>query len=635
MAAEELLKEIKRVIREEMPFGEAISDIDFEGPKVVIYCHNLDLLMQNGDVIKELARRIRKRITLRPDPSILTEEEDAEKEIRKIVPPEAGITNVTFSPDVGEVTIEAQKPGIAIGKGGTLLREMMQKVCWTPRVVRAPPIQSDIVRNIRRSVIKASSERREIMRKIGRRIHRELRAKGDWVRISTLGGSREVGRSAFLLQTPESRILFDCGVNVASDERAFPHLEAPELRLSELDAVIISHAHLDHMGFVPYLFKYGFEGPVYCTPPTRDLAVLLQLDYVDIAECEDKPMPYNKKDIRTFVQHTIPIDYGDVTDISPDVRITLHNAGHILGSAIVHAHIGEGLYNMAYTGDLKFDRTRLFSPSVHAFPRLETLIIDSTYGGAEDIQPFRADAEKELIRVITETIKRGGKVVVPVFAVGRAQEMMVLLEDCRRKGMLDGVSVYLEGMIWEATAIHTAYPEYLSPDLREQIFHQDRNPFLSDTFIRVTSLDQRAQVIEGEPAVILSTAGMMAGGPVMEYFKALAPDPRNSLVFVGYQCEGSLGRRIQKGWRAVPLRRAEGRTEEVKVNMEVRTIEGFSGHSDRAQLLNYIRRVSPKPGRVICCHGDDNKCIDLASAIHKLFRVETRAPSNLETIRLH
>ncbi|MDI6820344.1 MAG: beta-CASP ribonuclease aCPSF1 [Candidatus Hodarchaeaceae archaeon] len=634
MAAEELLNEIKRVVKEEPLFADAISDIDFEGPKVVLYCRNLDLLTQNGDAIKELARRIRKRITLRPDPSILTEQKEAEEEIRQVVPPEAGIVDIVFSPDVGEVAIEAQKPGIAIGKGGALLREMMRRISWTPRVVRALPIQSDIVRNIRYSVIQASAEHREIMRKIGRRIHREPKAKAGWVRVSTLGGSREVGRSSFFLHTPESRVLLDCGINVTSDERAFPHLEAPELRLSELDAVIISHAHLDHMGFVPYLFKYGFEGPVYCTLPTRDLAVLLQLDYIEIAEREDKPLPYDKKDIRTFVQHTIPLDYGDVTDISPDIKITFHNAGHILGSAITHIHVGEGLYNILYTGDLKFDRTRLFSPAVHTFPRLETLIIDSTYGGAEDIQPFRADAEKEFIRVVAETIKRGGKVLVPVFAVGRAQEIMVLLDDCRRAGMLDNIPVYLDGMIWEATAIHTAYPEYLCPELREQIFHQDRNPFLSDMFTHVTGPDQRAQVIDGEPAVILSTAGMMAGGPVIEYFKALAPDPSNALAFVGYQCEGSLGRRIQKGWREIPLRGAGGRVEEVKVNMEVRTIEGFSGHSDRAQLLNYIRKIVPKPERVICCHGDDSKCVDLASAIHKLFKIETRAPANLDTIRL-
>jgi hypothetical protein len=635
MAAEELLNEIKRIVREETPFAAAVSGIDLEGPKIVVYCRNLDLLMQNGDVIKELARKIRKRITLRPDPSILKSPEEVEEEIKQIVPPEAGITGIIFSPEVGEVTIETEKPGIAIGKGGYLLRELMRRTHWTPKIVRTPPIQSEIVKSIRHSMIKAGAERREIMRKIGRRIHRERKAKGDWVRFSTLGGAREVGRSAHLLQTPESRILFDCGINVASEDRAFPHLEVPEFRLEELDGVIISHAHLDHSGFVPYLFKYGYDGPVYCTPATRDLAALLQLDYVEIAEREDKPMPYNKRDVRTFVKHTIPINYTNVTDISPDVRITFHNAGHILGSAITHVHIGEGLHNIVYTGDLKFDRTRLFAPATCSFPRVETLIMDSTYGGAEDIQPFRVDAEKEFLRVVNETIQRGGKVVIPVFAVGRAQEIMVLLDDCRRKGMFDGAPVYLDGMIWEATAIHTAYPEYLSPDLREQIFRRDVNPFLSDMFERVKGPDQRVNVIEGEPAVILSTAGMMAGGPVLEYFKRLAPDPRNVLMFVGYQCEGSLGRRIQKGWREIPLRGEAGRTEVVKVNMEIRTIEGFSGHSDRAQLLNYVRRISPKPTRVLCCHGDNGKCIDLASALHKLFKVETKAPANLETIKLH
>ena len=635
MAAEELLQEIKCIVQEETPFADSISEIDFEGPKVVLYCKSLDPLMENGEAIKELARKIRKRVILRPDPAILTEPEEAEEEIRHLVPPEAGITNVIFSQDVGEVTIEAQKPGIAIGKGGALLREIMQKISWTPRVVREPPIKSEIVRNIRLSMIQAGAERRDILHKIGRRIHREPKAKGDWIRLTSLGGSREVGRSAFVFQIPEGRVMIDCGVNVASEDRAFPHLEAPELRLPELDAVILTHAHLDHSGFVPYLFKYGFEGPVYCTPATRDLAVLLQLDYVDLAEREDKPLPYNKRDISTFVHHCIPLDYDDVTDIAPGIRITFHNAGHILGSSLVHIHVGEGLYNMVYTGDLKFDQTRLFSPATYTFPRLETLVLDSTYGGAEDIQPFRADAEKEFIHTVTETTKRGGKVIVPAFAVGRAQEVMVLLEDYRRRGLLGEIPVYLDGMILEATAIHTAYPEYLSPELRERIFREDQNPFLSDIFIKVAGAEQRAQVIEGEPSIIISTAGMMAGGPVLEYFKNLAPDPRNTLVFVGYQSEGSLGRRIQKGWREVPLRGEKGRIEEVKVNMEIRTIEGFSGHSDRAQLLNYVRRVYPKPERIICVHGDENKCMDLASALHKLFRVETKAPLNLETIRLH
>ncbi|RLG57993.1 MAG: beta-CASP ribonuclease aCPSF1 [Hadesarchaea archaeon] len=635
MAAEELLKEIKRIVREETPFADAVSGIDFEGPRVVLYCKNLDLLMENGEAIKELARKIRKRIILRPDPSILTKKEEAEKLIRKLVPPEAGVTDIIFSEDIGEVTIEAEKPGIAIGKGGTLLRELMYKINWTPRVVRAPPIKSDLVRNIRLSMIHAGSERREILRKIGRRIHRESKSKGKWVRFTALGGAREVGRSCFLLQTPESKVMVDCGINVASDDRAYPHLEVPEMRLSELDAVVISHAHLDHSGFVPYLFKYGFDGPVYCTPATRDLAVLLQMDYVEIAEREDKPLPYSKRDISTFLSHCIPLEYGDVTDVAPDIRVTLNNAGHILGSSVLHFHIGEGLYNVVYTGDIKFDRTRLFSPAVYSFPRVEALIIESTYGGADDIQPHRSEAEKEFVRIVSETIKRGGKVLIPAFAVGRSQEIMVLLEDFKRKGILDNIPVYLDGMIWEATAIHTAYPEYLSQDLRELIFKADENPFLSDMFVKVSGSDQRASVIDGEPGIIIATAGMMTGGPIIEYFKHLAPDPRNTLVFVGYQAEGSLGRRIQKGWREVPVPGEKGRMKEVKVNLEVKTVEGFSGHSDRAQLLNYVRRISPKPQRILSVHGDENKCIDLASALHRLFRVETRPIQNLETVRLY
>ncbi|MEM3723011.1 MAG: beta-CASP ribonuclease aCPSF1 [Candidatus Hadarchaeales archaeon] len=634
MPGEELLKEIERIVKTESPFGESVKKVDFEGPRVVLYCTNLDILAQEGDAIKNLAKKIRKRIILRPDDEILLPKEKAEKIIREFIPQEAGITDIIFSEDVGEVTIEAEKPGVAIGKEGSVLRELMYKIKWTPRVVRAPPIRSDLVRTIRLSMIQAGKERKEILRKIGRRIHRSKGGKGDWVRITALGGAREVGRSCFILQTPESRVMIDCGVNVASEDRAYPYLDVPEAELENLDGVILTHAHLDHCGYIPYLYRQGYDGPVYCTPPTRDLAVLLQLDYLEVAEREDKELPYTKRDLTTFLSHTIPLDYGDVTDIAPDIRITLHNAGHILGSAIVHFHIGEGVYNVVYTGDIKFDKSRLFSPAVFTFPRVETLLIDTTYGDVNDVQPRRAQAEEELIKTVAETIKRGGKVIVPAFAVGRAQEMMVLLEDCTRRGLLENVPVYLDGMIWEATAVHTAYPEYLSRELREQIFQADANPFLSDIFKRVKTPDERKDVIEGEPCVIISTAGMMTGGPVIEYFKNLAPDPKNTLVFVGYQSEGSLGRRIQKGWREIPLRGEKGRLEEVKVNMEIKTVEGFSGHSDRTQLMNYIKKISPKPERVVSIHGEESKCLNFASSIHKMFRVETRAPQNLETIRL-
>lgn len=635
MSAEDIIKEIKEAIKN-TPFAGSITNIQFEGPKVVIYCDNLEPLVGNGKPVKELARDIQKRITLRPDSSIRLPPEKAEQKIRELVPEEAEITDITFIPAIGEVTINTKKPGLAIGKGGKLLRKILKEIKWAPKIVRTPPIESEIIKDIRRSIIGSAEERQKILKRIGSRIHREPKSKDDWVRITSLGGSREVGRSANLLQTPESKILLDCGVNVASDGKdAYPYLDAPEVRLQELDAVIITHAHLDHSGFIPYLYKYGYDGPVYCTPPTRDLSVLLQLDYVDIARNEAKEIPYTKKNVHEFVKHTIPLDYGDVTDITPDIRLTLHNSGHILGASLAHLHIGEGLYNVVYTGDLKFEESRLLSCADTNFPRLEAMIMDSTYGGADSTQPSRKDSEKEFMEIVTRTLKQEGKIIVPAFAVGRAQEIMLLLEDAHRKGNLEDVPVYLDGMIWEATSIHTAYPEYLSSDLQNKILHQDKNPFLSDLFNRVKSSEKREKIMSGGSSIILSTAGMMAGGPVLEYFRRLAPDPRNTLVFVGYQCEGSLGRRIQKGWREVPMRNDEGKRKVVQVNMDIETVEGFSAHSDRTQLIDFVRSSSPKPKNVICVHGESQRCIDLCSSLHKLFKIKTQAPENLETIRLH
>jgi len=291
------------------------------------------------------------------------------------------------------------------------------------------------------------------------------------------------------------------------------------------------------------------------------------------------------------------------------------------------------LYNIAYTGDIKFEKSRLLEPANVRFPRLETLIIESTYGGSGDIQPKRVDAEKYMVRVINETLNKGGKVLVPVFSVGRAQELMIVLEEYMSQGVLTQAPVFLDGMIWEATGIHTTYPEYLNKDLRDRIFHKGRNPFLSEIFERVTNAEMREDVINGDASIILTTSGMLAGGPSIEYLKNLAEDQKNDLLFVGYQAEGSLGRRIQKGWKEIPMRE-DGKTKVVKINMNVHTIEGFSGHSDRNQLVNYIRRLNPKPERIIISHGEESKCVEFASLLHKVFKTETRAPLNIEVFRV-
>ncbi len=209
--------------------------------------------------------------------------------------------------------------------------------------------------------------------------------------------------------------------------------------LSNIDAVVLTHAHLDHCGIIPLLFKYGYEGPVYMTPPTRDLMGLLQLDYIEVANREGKRPPYDSAMIRETLKHTITLNYGDVTDIAPDVRLTFYNSGHILGSACAHFHIGEGLYNVAFTGDFKYEKTRLFDPAVNQFPRIETVIMEATYGGMHDMQPQRKEAEIEIQQIIKNTLTRGGKVLIPTFAVGRSQEVMIVLEEAIRRGYIPNV----------------------------------------------------------------------------------------------------------------------------------------------------------------------------------------------------
>jgi KH/beta-lactamase-domain protein len=634
LSVEDVLSELRRRIQSKLPADINVTGLEFEGPELVIYTDDPRRLADDGEIIRSLAKDLRKRVVVRPDLKVLMDPEEAIKRIQEVVPKEAALTNYYFDGETGEVIIEAEKPGLVIGRHGATLREITKLIGWTPKVVRTPPVRSSTIANIKDYLRSVQTERKSILRSIGRKIHRDIASKDQWVRISTLGGCREVGRSCMLLSTPESKIIIDCGINVGSDDSATPYLYVPEVYpLSQIDAVVLTHAHLDHSGLVPMLYKYGYEGPIYCTPPTRDLYVLLQLDYIEVAGREGKRLPYESAMIREALKHTITLNYGDVTDIAPDTKLTMHNAGHILGSAIAHFHIGDGLYNVAFTGDFKYERTRLFDPAVNSFPRLETLVIEATYGGANSIQPSRKDAENHLLKVVRETIGRGGKVVIPAFAVGRSQEVMVVLEEAIRKGLIEEFPVYLDGMIYEATAIHTSYPEYLNNELRDMIFHKGINPFLAECFVQVENSKQRDEIINGEPAVILATSGMLNGGPIMEYLKGLGPDEKNTLVIVGYQAEGTLGRRIQKGWKEIPLT-VEGKTQTVKMNMDVITVDGFSGHSDRNQLMEYVRRVYPKPSRIITNHGDESNCLDLASSIYKKYRIPTSAPMNLETIRL-
>ncbi|MEM3851586.1 MAG: beta-CASP ribonuclease aCPSF1 [Methanomassiliicoccales archaeon] len=640
MASERTLDEIKEIVNKIVPESFGVTAIDFEASVIVVYIKNFELYAQNQEVVKQLAQQLRRRVDIRPDPSLLSTEDEAEKKIREIIPAEAKIEDIFFDQEAGEVIIEAQSPGAVVGKQGALLTEIKNKIGWTPKVVRAPPIPSKTIGDIRTYLKTIANERKEFLRKVGRRLSRQLIEGENWIRLTSLGGFREVGRSASLLSTKHSKVLIDCGLGTSDQDVGgpnvpTPYLSAPEIQpIESIDAVVITHAHLDHTGLLPALFKYGYDGPVYCTPPTRDLMSMLQLDMLKVAFGEGKKAPYESAHIRKMVANCITLKYAETTDIAPDIRLTFQNAGHILGSAIAHFHIGDGLFNVAFSGDIKFERTWLFNPANNKFPRLEAMVLESTYGGYHDFQASRQEASESLKSIVERVLGRQGKVIVPVFAVGRSQEIMLVLEELMRTGQVPTLPVWLDGMIWEATAIHTAYPEYLNSQLRTQIFQNGENPFLSPIFRRVDSPDTRSKILDDpDPCIVLATSGMMNGGPVLEYMKSWADNPNNTLIFVGYQAEGTLGRKIQKGAKDLQLTE-RGQQISIPINLNIETVDGFSGHSDRKQLMNYVAGLDPKPLRIFLGHGEEHKCLELASSIHKKFGIETRAPMNLETIRL-
>ncbi len=626
-------------ILKNLPENAQISETIFEGANIILYTKSREFFLNQHDVIRNIVSIIKKRVELRPDPAIAVDPENAEPIIRKIIPEDAGITKIIFDIPRSIVVIDAERPGIAIGKQGELLREIKQQVYWVPFIQRTPALRSQIIENIHQVLYENNDYRKKFLDKVGHRIYDGwLRGekKQEWIRLTVLGAGRHVGRSCMFLQTPESRILIDCGINVAASEPdCYPQLDTPEFRLEELDAVVLSHSHIDHGGFIPYLYKMGYRGPVYCTAPTRDVTALLTLDFIGVAFKQAKRALYTAADIREMVKHTICLEYGEVTDITPDIRLTFYNAGHILGSSMAHLHIGNGLHNFLYSGDFKYVRTALLEPAESKFPRLETVMMESTYGAKTDVLMPRKEAEEALISAIKETIERSGKALIPVLGVGRAQEIMLILEEAIRTGKLMKVPVYVHGMVWDVTAIHTAYPDFLNRNIRKAIFHKDENPFLSDIFKRVGSKKEQDQIINDEgPCIILATAGFLNAGASLEYFKALAHNPRNTIIFVSYQYEGSIGRRVQGGDREVQIPNSGERPEIIKVNMAVKSISSLTGHAGRNELMRFIHDVSPRPKKIIINHGEASKCLDLASSLYKMAHIETIAPRNLDSMRL-
>ncbi len=612
---------IMAVILQSLPQESGLTKIEYEGPRIALYSKNPSYLMQNSQLISNMVNTIKKRIVIRTDESIRKPQDESAKIISETIPKEVGVAGTLFDAVLGEAVVFAKKPWMLAQVGEDFDNiELAEKTGWKVRIRKAPQNMAPI-EALYRTLGETVGERTKFYREVGDKIFRDKLSESAEASLMTLGGFAEVGRSCMLLTTSESKVLLDCGLNPSAKDSlaAMPRFDVAGIGMEEIDAVVLSHAHMDHTGFLPALFKYGYGGPVYCTEPTLLLMSMLQRDYV--RRTGDTAL-YSEKDIDSAVTHTITLTHGIVTDISPDVKLVLSNSGHILGSTSIHLHIGNGDHNLVYTGDMKFGRTLALENASWNFPRVETMIIESTYGGKEDIMCPREEAEARLASAISKTISAGGHVLLPVPVVGISQEIILVL-DRFMKGVQ--ARVLVEKAISEATAVYEAYPEFLSKEMRQRVLESETSQFgLQFSIVESESLKNRS-----EPAVILAPSSMLIGGPSVDYLKQIASDPRNRLIMLSYQAVDTPGRIIQDGARQVTIK-----DETINLQCQVERIDGFGSHSDYNQAMEYVKRLRPKLRRVLVNHGERQKAQNLASSINKFFKIQTQHPLVQEAIKL-
>jgi uncharacterized protein len=627
---------VTAVILNHIPAEAEITRVEYEGPRIALYSKNPKFLQQNSYIVSDLVNMVKRRVVVRTDKSIRKEEQESQDMIMAAVPPDAGVQSIFFDAALGEAVLEAIKPLQLTPEKGFNPIELTDKTGWKIRIRKHPHIPCATVQFINLTLTQSAPERSRFLKEVGENIFRPRLSEESEVSLMTLGAFEEVGRSSIIVSTSESKLLLDCGIHpgARSSWDAYPRLDWADIELDELDAVIISHAHLDHTGFLPALFKYGYDGPVYCTEPTLPLMTLLQQDMVKLGQAEGGRLVFDHRDIKEVIKHAILVPFGLVTDVAPDVKLVFNNAGHILGSATVHLHIGEGAHNIVYTGDYKYGKTRLLEPAFWNYPRVETLITESTYGTREDVSPPRDDVENRFVNMVNETLRQGGKVLIPIPAVGRAQEIILVINEYMKQKKLVEAPVFIEGMISEATAIHIAYPEYLSRDLKYKILEEDQNPFSSDYFTVVDHPSNREEALRQGPSIIMATSGMLEGGPVLEYFSSLASLDSTRVLFVSYQVQGTMGRRVLDGSKQVSLLGEGGKIKIVDVRCQVNRIEGFSGHSDYNQIIRYIQKLRPKLQQIFVNHGEKRKTELLSQDLSRRFRLPVSHPSVEEAIRI-
>ena len=612
---------IMATILKNLPKESGLTKIEYEGPSIALYSKNPKFLIENSHIISNIVNTIRKRVVIRTDESIRKSRKDSTNIIEKSLKPfNTEIIGIIFDEALGELTIFINNSFEIQNKiEDTILYDLVNQTGWKINIRRSP-MKIPIIQFIDKVLNNSIDYRIKFYKELGEKLFRPKLSSSCEASIVTLGGFGEIGRSCFLLITKESKVLLDCGINIHEEKplNYFPRFDITGFSLDEIDAVIITHAHIDHTGFLPYLFKYGYRGPIYCTEPTLPLMTLLFLDY------HKNHGIYSEEDIENVIIHTMPLSIGIVTDISPDIKLVLSNSGHILGSITSHLHIGNGEHNIVYTGDLKFGKSNLLDNASWNFPRVETLIIEGTFG-SKDLPHKREEADPKLIESINQTLRENGRVLIPVPIIGLSQELIYTLTKYQELGTLDQCEIFVDKSILDATHIYEIYYEYLGKEIKNKVLNENITLF---NFENLKPLNSKSKV--DKPGIILVASSMLKGGLSVKFLKQIHNDPLSKIIFLSYQTSGTLGKEIQSGITDITI----NGQQHLKLKCKIDSIHGFSNHSDYNQLLAYISRLKPKLKRVIVNHGEKPRIQNLASSVNKILNIQCQYLLVPEAIKL-
>lgn len=444
------------------------------------------------------------------------------------------------------------------------------------------------------------------------------------MQITFFGAVRTTTGSMHLLETKGRRVLLDCGLYQGKRKEAFERNRNLPFEPSSVDACVLSHAHIDHSGNLPTLVKRGFRGPIIATPATRDLCEIMLLDSAHLQERdvefvnkirrrqEKNPFEplYVFEDVQRALSHFRQVQYETTVEVVPGVKVTFHDAGHILGAAITSIEIRENgtVQRLVFTGDLGRKNMPILKDPV-VVQKVDLLITESTYGAR--LHPNEENVKQKLAELCQKVTERGSRLVIPAFSVGRTQQLLYYFHSLYREGRMCTIPLYVDSPLSsKATKVHEDHPECYDHNMLELLRDND-NPFTMEAITYVQDVEESKRLNETRgPVIIISASGMCEGGRILHHLKHSVEDERNVILIVGYQAENTLGRRLV--FRESPIKIFG---EPYELRAEVHSIQALSAHADRNEMLAYFDAMGTRPHHTYVVHGDIDQSEPFAQAL--------------------